>query len=68
MFFHSQNPVNDEVVANMPSAEEADIEAAVEAAQKAQPAWAAQPAHVRTTALRKFAALMTEHATELGEV
>jgi hypothetical protein len=46
------------------------VEAAVQAAKAAQPAWEAQPAFVRAAALRKLADLLRqkEHVDTLSEV
>ena len=63
-----QNPVNDEVVARMPIAEHADIEAAVSVATKAQPEWSRRSAGSRAAVVRKFADLMAANAEKLGEV
>lgn len=52
----------------MPTAGEADIDAAVEAASRAQPLWAAKPAAIRAAAVRKFADLMEQNASKLSEV
>ena len=49
-------------------AEEADVELAVEAAERAQPAWAALASSQRGAILGKWANLIREHAVQLAEV
>ena len=55
-------------MAKMPIAGEEDVDAAVLAASRAQPAWAAKSAAVRAAAVRKFADLLEENALLLSEV
>ncbi|KAJ9602733.1 hypothetical protein H2200_012927 [Cladophialophora chaetospira] len=62
------NPFNNEVVATLPAASHEDISAAVAAAAKAQPAWAALAASKRASVLRKFSDLMAENASKLAEL
>ncbi len=52
----------------MPIAGQADIDAAVAAAAKAQPAWSATSASDRAAVVRKYADLMMANAEELAEV
>ncbi len=52
----------------MPIAGQADIDAAVAAAAKAQPAWSATSASDRAAVVRKYADLMMANAEQLAEV
>jgi acyl-CoA reductase-like NAD-dependent aldehyde dehydrogenase len=63
-----QNPATNEFLANFPTALKEDIDAAVEAAEKAQPRWAALPAYIRGNILRKFSKSMAENMPKLAEV
>ncbi|KAF9892998.1 hypothetical protein FE257_012409 [Aspergillus nanangensis] len=62
------NPATNALVANIPIADEDDIDKLVAAAEKAQPAWARTPARKRATVIRKFAALMDENKYKLSEL
>lgn len=63
----SHNPSQpDERLGVMTSCAPSDVPAAVEAARRAAPAWAATPVSVRTGILRKAAALMRERRYELA--
>jgi len=44
------------------------VDAAVAAAQAAQPKWAARPAHIRASILRNFSDLMAENRAKITEV
>ncbi|KAK4500577.1 hypothetical protein PRZ48_008766 [Zasmidium cellare] len=66
--FDVKNPVSGDVIASVPAASEEDVELAVDAAKKAQPAWAALAAKDRAKVLRKFADLMEENAKLLAEL
>ena len=63
-----QDPFTGSIIASLSAASEKDVQLAVDAAAKAQPAWAAQPALKRASVLRKFALLMEENAHKLAEV
>ncbi|MER5495523.1 NAD-dependent succinate-semialdehyde dehydrogenase [Streptomyces sp. NPDC002490] len=56
------DPATTEVIASVASGGEADAVAAVEAAARALPGWAATPARERSTVLRRAYELMTERA------
>jgi len=56
------------VIAIVLAASEQDIAAAVDAATKAQPAWASLASSKRASVLRKFADLMADNASKLAEV
>lgn len=66
--FDVTNPFDGKVIATVPAASEQDISAAVEAATRAQPAWAALAASRRASVLRRFAVLMAENASKLAEL
>ena len=61
-----ENPYTGEIVAQAPNCGEAEAAAALEAAQKAQPAWAAKPAAERAGALREMARIIRENRVELA--
>lgn len=63
-----QNPATDEYIADVSIARLEDVDKAVAAAEKAQPAWANTPAHIRARIFRKFADLIHENSTKLQEV
>ncbi|MEO8005416.1 MAG: CoA-acylating methylmalonate-semialdehyde dehydrogenase [Betaproteobacteria bacterium] len=62
------NPALGSVKARVPFASEAEVSAAVEAAQKAFPAWAATPPLRRARVMFKFKELLDQHANELAEI
>ena len=65
----STNPSDTgEIVARFPDGGAAEVDAAVAAAQAAQPAWAAASPEVRADLLDKIAALIIAQAGELGEL
>ncbi|MGW0460773.1 aldehyde dehydrogenase family protein [Streptomyces tendae] len=59
------NPATEETIARTPRSTAADVDAAVGAAQAAQPAWAALDPSVRGMLLRRWGQLAGEHAAEL---
>ncbi|WP_437881963.1 aldehyde dehydrogenase family protein [Pseudomonas sp. LRF_L74] len=61
------DPANGEVVGAAARASQAQVDQAVQAAVRAQPAWAAA-ADSRHAALRQAAAVVREHAAELAEL
>ena len=63
-----KNPATDEVIADISNAQKEDVDKAVAAAQKAQPAWAKTPAYMRARILRKFSDLLHENAAKVAEV
>jgi acyl-CoA reductase-like NAD-dependent aldehyde dehydrogenase len=74
--YEKRNPMRpDEVVAEVPACDESDVDAAVAAAQKAAPSWAATPAPQRGNLLVKAAELIdvrveqiaTEMTREMGK-
>jgi phenylacetaldehyde dehydrogenase len=66
--FDTVDPATAEVLATLPLAGEAEVDAAVGAARDAQPAWAAVDPTARTKTLFHLAALVDEHADELAEL
>ena len=63
--FDSLNPANEEVIATVPLGSAADVNRAVAAAEKAQPAWAALPVGQRAAYLKKLAEAITARSDEL---
>lgn len=60
------NPATAEVIATVPAATAADVDAAVARATAAQRAWAAAAPADRARLLRRFAAVVDEHIEELA--
>jgi acyl-CoA reductase-like NAD-dependent aldehyde dehydrogenase len=65
--FDTVDPATGEVLATLPLASPGDVDAAVEAARAAQPAWAAMDPTRRTRLLMRLAELIEENAEELAE-
>ncbi|MET7292708.1 aldehyde dehydrogenase family protein [Streptomyces griseoloalbus] len=62
------NPATEEVIATVPAATPADVDAAVVRATRAQTAWAALAPGDRARLLRRFAATVDEHIDELARL
>jgi succinate-semialdehyde dehydrogenase/glutarate-semialdehyde dehydrogenase len=62
------NPVNGEVICTVPKLGRKETALAIEAAEKAQKAWAARPARERARILRKWQDLMLEHQEDLAQI
>ncbi|MEV3992290.1 aldehyde dehydrogenase family protein [Streptomyces sp. NPDC049837] len=62
------NPATEEVIATVPAATAADVDAAVARAAKAQRDWAAAAPADRARLLRRFAAVVDEHVEELARL
>ncbi|MEI7031754.1 aldehyde dehydrogenase family protein [Streptomyces pratensis] len=62
------NPATAEVVATVPAASAADVDAAVVRATAAQRSWAAAAPADRARLLRRFAAVVDEHVEELARL
>ncbi|MGP4052956.1 aldehyde dehydrogenase family protein [Streptomyces sp. 2A115] len=62
------NPATEEVVATVPGATAADVDAAVVRAAKAQARWAALAPGERARLLRRFAVVVDEHLEELARL
>ncbi|WP_370411212.1 aldehyde dehydrogenase [Streptomyces fradiae] len=60
------NPATEEVIATVPAATAADVDAAVVRATAAQTSWAAAAPADRARILRRFAAVVDAHAEELA--
>ncbi|MFF9487373.1 aldehyde dehydrogenase family protein [Streptomyces sp. NPDC014676] len=63
-----RNPATEEVIATVPAATPADVDAAVVRAARAQTAWAALAPADRARLLRRFAAAVDEHVEELARL
>lgn len=62
------NPATEEVVATVPAATAADVDAAVARAAKAQAKWAALAPADRARLLRRFADVVDQHVEELARL
>ncbi|WP_329290205.1 aldehyde dehydrogenase family protein [Streptomyces pseudovenezuelae] len=62
------NPATEEVVATVPAATAADVDAAVDRASKAQARWAAVAPADRARLLRRFADVVDRHVEELARL
>ena len=62
------NPATGEVIAEVPSGSQADVDRAVEAAQKALPEWLETTPQERSEALLKLAAAIDDNTEELAEL
>ncbi|MBL7828230.1 MAG: aldehyde dehydrogenase family protein [Saprospiraceae bacterium] len=62
IYFDSLNPSNQQTIAKVAEANEADVDAAVSAAQKALPAWVALGGHQRARYLYALARQIQKHA------
>ncbi len=63
-----RNPATDEVLARVPLSGAADVDAAIEAAAAAFPAWRATPPQERARYLFTLRALLVEHQDELARL
>jgi 5-carboxymethyl-2-hydroxymuconic-semialdehyde dehydrogenase len=66
-YFETINPATQEVLAEVASGGEAEVNAAVAAAKAAFPKWAATPATERAKIMRKLGDLITQHVPEIAE-
>jgi len=64
--FEKVSPIDRSVACTVPDADAADVDRAVAAAQRAQPAWAAVPVRERARLVRALAARLREHREELA--
>ncbi|NDJ57686.1 betaine-aldehyde dehydrogenase [Enterobacteriaceae bacterium 4M9] len=64
--FDTINPANGQVLAQVHEAGEAEVEQAVQAAQRAQKVWAAMPAMARSRILRRAVDILRERNDELA--
>ncbi|MGW4957333.1 aldehyde dehydrogenase family protein [Nonomuraea sp. NPDC004186] len=67
-FHEVVNPATEEVVARCPSGSPQDVRLAVDAAVRAQPAWAALTVAERVERLSRWADTVAAHAGELAEI
>jgi 5-carboxymethyl-2-hydroxymuconic-semialdehyde dehydrogenase len=65
-YFQSLNPATQDVLAEVASGGEAEVDAAVQAAKDAFPKWAALPAPQRAKLVRKLGDLIAAHVPELA--
>src|SRR5438067_5900683 len=65
-FFDVHNPAVGEVIGRTPLSTSADVDAAVEAARRAFPAWRETPVNARAQVLYRFKALLEQHVDELA--
>jgi len=63
-----RSPITGEVVATVPMADTADVEAAVQVAHEAYLVWRAVPAPVRGALIKRFGQLLTEHKEDLADL
>ncbi|MGB4106618.1 MAG: NAD-dependent succinate-semialdehyde dehydrogenase [Alphaproteobacteria bacterium] len=66
--FDVTNPANGRVVGTVPDLTSADVKKAIEAAHKAQPAWAEKSAKERAKVLRVWSDLMIQNADDLAAI
>jgi len=64
--FATGNPATGQVLAQVTQASDADLDAAVKAARRAQPKWARLPGHARAKILYALARLVQKHARLLA--
>src|SRR5437660_12749355 len=67
-FFDVHNPAVGDVIGRTPLSTSADVDAAVEAARHAFPAWRETPVNARAQVLYKFKALLEEDFEELARI
>ena len=67
-FFDVHNPAVGEVIGRTPLSTSADVDAAVDAAARAFPAWRETPVNARAQVLFRFKALLEQHFDELARI
>ena len=67
-YFETINPATQEVLAEVASGGEAEVNAAVAAAKAAFPGWAATPAPQRAKLMRKLGELIATHVPEIAQM
>src|SRR5437762_3845428 len=67
-FFDVHNPAVGDVIGRTPLSTAADVDAAVEAATQAFPAWRETPVNARAQVLYKFKARLEQHFDELARI
>ncbi len=66
-YFETVNPATQEVLAEVASGGEAEVNAAVAAAKEAFPKWAGLPAPERAKLIRKLGELIAAHVPEIAQ-
>ncbi len=66
-YFETVNPATQDVLAEVAAGGEAEVDAAVRAAQEAFPAWAARPAAERARLMHRLGELITRHVPEISQ-
>lgn len=66
-YFETVNPATQELLAEVASGGETEVNAAVAAAKAAFPKWAATPATERAKIMRKLGDLITQHVPEIAQ-
>ena len=66
-YFETVNPATQDVLAEVASGGEAEVNSAVAAAHAAFPKWAATPATDRAKIMRKLGDLITQHVPEIAQ-
>lgn len=66
-YFETVNPATQETLAEVAAGGEAEVNAAVQAAKDAFPAWAGLPATERAKLIRKLGELITQHVPEIAQ-
>jgi malonate-semialdehyde dehydrogenase (acetylating)/methylmalonate-semialdehyde dehydrogenase len=67
-FFDVHNPAVGDLIGRTPLSTAADVDAAVQAATRAFPAWRETPVNARAQVLYKFKALIDQHFDELARI
>src|SRR5213593_5845 len=67
-FFDVHNPAVGDVIGRTPLSTSADVDAAVDAAKKAFPAWRETPVNARAQVLYKFKAQLEQHFEEIARI
>ena len=65
-YFETVNPATQEVLAEVAAGGAEEVNAAVQAAKDAFPAWAARPATERAALMRKLGELIARHVPEIA--
>ncbi|KAJ5521009.1 aldehyde dehydrogenase [Penicillium fimorum] len=66
--FNVYNPATEALIGTAPESDTKDINAAIQAAAKAFPAWRAQSGRQRSRILRKFFELIVENKEDIGKI
>src|SRR5881396_250900 len=67
-FFDVHNPAVGDVIGRTPLSTAADVDAAVQAATAAFPAWRDTPVNARAQVLYRFKALLEDHFEEMARI